>query len=72
MLVLSRKLGEEILIGNDIVVKVVRVQGDKVRIGISAPPRTAVHRREVYEEMKREAESRGVPLESIEGFHRYR
>lgn len=48
MLVLSRKLGEQIRIGDDIVVTVVRIAGDKVKLGVTAPRETPVHRGEVY------------------------
>lgn len=47
MLVLSRKEAEEILIGDDIRIVVVRISGDKVRIGIEAPPEVTVVRREL-------------------------
>jgi carbon storage regulator CsrA len=48
MLVLTRKVGERIHIGDSIVVTVVRIQHDKVRIGIEAPPDVGVHREEVF------------------------
>lgn len=48
MLVLSRRIGERIRIGGDVIVTVVRVQGEKVRLGIEAPPEVAVHREEVF------------------------
>jgi len=48
MLVLTRKVGERIHIGNSIVVTIVRIHHDKVRIGIEAPPEVSVHREEVY------------------------
>jgi carbon storage regulator len=48
MLVLTRKVGERIHIGDSIVVTVVRIQGDKVRLGVEAPADVAVHRHEVY------------------------
>jgi carbon storage regulator len=48
MLVLTRKVGERIHIGEGIVVTVVRIQSDKVRIGIEAPAQVAIHREEVY------------------------
>lgn len=51
MLVLSRKKGERIMIGDDISVMVVAIQGDKVRIGIEAPRSVDVHREEVYEKI---------------------
>ena len=53
MLVLSRKKNESIMIGDDIVITVVDVRGDKVRIGIDAPKEVTVHRREVYEAIKK-------------------
>jgi carbon storage regulator len=49
MLVLSRKAGEEVVIGNDIRIKVVEIQGGKVRIGIVAPEEVAVDRQEIHE-----------------------
>jgi len=48
MLVLTRKVGERIHIGDSIIVTIVRLQHDKVRIGIDAPPTVSVHREEVY------------------------
>ena len=53
MLVLSRKQYEEIVIDGDITVTVIEIRGDKVRIGIQAPPEVPVHRREVYDAIKR-------------------
>jgi carbon storage regulator len=52
MLVLTRKPGESIIIDGRIVVKVVRLDGDAVRIGIDAPPDVPVHRQEVYQEIQ--------------------
>jgi len=49
MLVLSRQLGEEVVIDGSIRVSIVAVKGDRVRIGIAAPPSVAVDRQEVYE-----------------------
>jgi carbon storage regulator len=54
MLVLSRQRDETIMIGDDIEVTVVDIRGDKVRLGITAPKEVAVHRKEVYEAIKRE------------------
>jgi carbon storage regulator len=54
MLVLSRQRDETIMIGDDIEVTVVDIRGDKVRLGIAAPKEIAVHRKEVYEAIKRE------------------
>lgn len=55
MLVLSRKKGESIVINDEITITVVELRGDKVRIGIAAPPEVPVHRLEVYEAIRREA-----------------
>ena len=52
MLVLSRKLNQSIIINYDIVVTVLRIQGDTVRLGIEAPGEIPVHREEVYEKMQ--------------------
>ncbi|MBY0311539.1 MAG: carbon storage regulator CsrA [Phycisphaerales bacterium] len=54
MLVLSRQRDETIMIGDDIEITVVDIRGDKVRLGITAPTRIAVHRKEVYEAIKAE------------------
>ena len=54
MLVLSRQKDESIMIGDDVEVVIVDVRGDKVRLGITAPRSIPVHRREVYEAIKRE------------------
>jgi carbon storage regulator len=54
MLVLPRQRDESIIIGDNIVVTIVDVRGDKVRLGIEAPREVSVHRREVYEAIQRE------------------
>ncbi len=54
MLVLSRHRDESIMIGDDIVITIVDIRGDKVRLGIEAPNDIPVHRQEVYEAIKRE------------------
>lgn len=53
MLILSRKLGESIVIDGNIHVTVMRVEGDVVKLGIAAPAEVPVHRKEVYEEIQR-------------------
>lgn len=54
MLVLSRKKNESIVIGENVVVTVIDIRGDKVRLGIEAPKEVAVHRKEVMEAILRE------------------
>ena len=54
MLVLSRKRDERIMIGDEISLLVVDIRGDKVRLGIEAPPNVSVHRQEVFEAIQRE------------------
>ena len=54
MLVLSRQRDESIIIGENIVIAVVDIRGDKVRLGIQAPTEIPVHRQEVYEAIQRE------------------
>ncbi len=56
MLVLSRQRDETIMIGDDVEITVVDIRGDKVRLGISAPRSIQVHRKEVYEAIRRENE----------------
>ncbi len=56
MLVLSRQRDETIMIGDDIELTVVDIRGDKVRIGIKAPAHVAVHRKEIYDAIKKENE----------------
>ena len=54
MLVLSRQRDETIMIGDEVDITVVDIRGDKVRLGITAPRHIQVHRKEVYEAIKRE------------------
>ncbi|MCX7935047.1 MAG: carbon storage regulator CsrA [Planctomycetota bacterium] len=54
MLVLSRRKDETIMIGDEIEITVVDIKGDTVRLGITAPREVAVHRKEIYEAIKRE------------------
>lgn len=52
MLILQRKTNESIVVGNDVVIEIVEVRGDKVRLGITAPRSIPVHRQEVFELIK--------------------
>ncbi|MDA7858237.1 carbon storage regulator CsrA [Mariniblastus sp.] len=61
MLVLSRKKNESIVINDDITIVIVEIRGDKVRLGVEAPKEIPVHRREVYDAIKR-AEKENMEL----------
>ena len=54
MLVLTRRVGQSIMIGNDVKVTVLEIRNDQVRIGVDAPRRVQVHREEIYEQIARE------------------
>ena len=54
MLILTRRLGESIVIGDSVSVMILGVKGNQVRVGIDAPREVAVHREEIYERIKRE------------------
>ncbi len=54
MLILTRRVGETVMIGDDVTITVLGVKGNQVRIGINAPKHVAVHREEIYERIKRE------------------
>jgi carbon storage regulator len=59
MLILTRRVGESLMIGNEITVTVLAVKGSQVRIGITAPKEVAVHREEIYERVKLEKGENG-------------
>jgi carbon storage regulator len=58
MLIVTRRMGETVMIGSDVTVTVLSIKGSQVRIGIAAPNSVAVHREEVYERLKN-----GEPLQ---------
>lgn len=61
MLILTRRVGETLMIGDEVTVTVLGVKGNQVRIGVNAPRDVAVHREEIYERIKREqSESHGT------------
>ena len=76
MLVLSRQRDETIMIGDEIEITIVDIRGEKVRLGINAPPHVPVHRKEVYESIKREgqlaARASGQPVPQVESLAKRR
>ena len=65
MLILSRKPGETVVIDGRIRVKVIRVEGDVVKIGIDAPADISIHRQEVYDEIQRSNQEAATPDQPV-------
>lgn len=64
MLILTRRVGETLVIGDNVTVTVLGVKGNQVRIGVNAPKDVPVHREEIYERIKREKAAEAQPLGS--------
>ena len=58
MLILTRRVGETLMVGDDVTVTVLGVKGNQVRIGVNAPKDVAVHREEIYDRIKQEQNQR--------------
>jgi carbon storage regulator len=70
MLILTRRVGETLMIGDEVTVTVLGVKGNQVRIGVNAPRDVAVHREEIYERIKRDqAEAGHGPSANGQGAH---
>jgi carbon storage regulator len=59
MLILTRRVGETLMVGDDVTVTVLGVKGNQVRIGVNAPKDVSVHREEIYQRIQREKEEGG-------------
>jgi carbon storage regulator len=66
MLVLSRRQGESIVLGDNIIITIVEIRGDSVRIAVEFPEGTTIHRREVYERIHRGLSANSGPSRTVE------
>lgn len=64
MLILTRRIGETLMVGDDVTITVLGVKGNQVRIGVNAPKDVAVHREEIYERIQNEKAGNGTENET--------
>ena len=69
MLILTRRVGETVMIGDEVTITVLGVKGNQVRVGINAPKHVAVHREEIYERIKREQHPSEELTEKVKSAH---
>ena len=67
MLILTRRVGETVVIGNDVTVTVLGVKGNQVRLGVNAPREVTVHREEIYERIRQEQAAEEAPAPRLVG-----
>jgi len=70
MLILTRRIGESLQIGDDIKLTVLSIRGNQVQIGVEAPPAVAVHREEIYERIQREREKTKPDTDAAQAVNR--
>ena len=66
MLILTRRVGETLMVGDEVTVTVLGVKGNQVRIGVNAPKEVAVHREEIYQRIKQEKQNADGSSETLE------
>lgn len=65
MLILTRRVGETIVIGDDVIITVLGIKGNQVRIGINAPKDVSVHREEIYQRIQQEKNTTSTPTAAV-------
>lgn len=66
MLILTRRIGESIIVGDDVTITVLGVKGNQIRLGVNAPKHVSVHREEIYQRIKQEQRTSTGPVEESE------